>query len=153
MKNISLVFSVLLAVVIMFGSCKKDNNNPDPVNDMGSYSITLDGNTFTSLEAEINILNNGLAISGLDQNESSFSFTLGNIPAIGVTAIICHEDCPDDNVGLLYMGDVAIALAGWDGTVKRTAEKKIEINGRLAGADGTIYNFSATINVHQIISK
>ena len=153
MKKISLVFSVMLAVAIMFGSCKKDDNDPDPGTDTGSYTMTLDGNTFTTLEAEINMLNNGLAIAGLDQNSSSFTFTLGNIPAVGVTEDICHENCPDDNVGLLFMGDIAVALVGWDGTVKRTAEKKIEIDGRLASADGTLYDFSATINVHQIISK
>lgn len=153
MKKINLVFSVLLAVAIMFGSCKKDDNDPDPGNDMGSYTMTLDGNTFSTLEAEINMLNNGLSIAGLDHNASSFSFTLGNIPAVGVTEDICHENCPGDNVGLLFMGDIAVALVGWDGTVKRTAEKKIEINGRLASADGTLYDFSATINVHQIISK
>lgn len=153
MKKINLIFSVLLTVAIMFGSCKKDDNDPDPGNDMGSYSMTLDGNTFTTLEAEINMLNNGLAVAGLDQNGSSFTFTLAYIPAVGVTADICHENCPDDNVALLFMGDIAVALVGWDGTVKRTAEKKIEINGRLASTDGTLYDFSATINVHQILAK
>ena len=155
MKKLTFIFAMIISTALLFSSCKKavDDVITDPAaNGTGSYSMTIDGNTFTTLTDEVNMVINIVALAGKDHNGVEFVLTLTNVPAIGQTVNICHEDdCGENPFGILYMGDNGNMYTSYEGTVKRTAEKKIETSGKLMGLDGTFHEFSLTINLNVII--
>ena len=156
MKKLTFIFAMIISTALLFSSCKKavDDVVTEPAaNGTGSYSMTIDGNTFTTLTDELNMVINIVALAGKDHNGVEFVLTLTNVPAIGQTVNICHEDdCGETPFGLLFMADEgATSYTSYEGTVKRTAEKKIEASGKLLGLDGTFHEFSLTINLNVII--
>ncbi len=109
MKKLTLIFGMIISVAVLFSSCKKavDDVVTDPAaNGTGSYSMTIDGNTFSTLTDEVNMVLNVVAFTGKDQNGVEFVLTLSNVPAIGITETICYEEeCGETPFGLLFMGD------------------------------------------------
>jgi len=155
MKKITLILTMVISVAILFTSCKKavEEVVTDPAtNGTGSYSMTIDGATFTTLDDEVNMVVSIIALAGKDQNNVGFVMTLTNVPAIGHTVNICTEDdCGDTPFGLLFMSDSGLSYVGSTGTVSRPSEKKVEASGTLIGSDGEEHTFSLTINLNVII--
>lgn len=158
MKKLTLILGLMISVGLLFSSCKKstdDEETPDPTpTGTGSYSMTLDGNTFNTLQDELNMVYGVIAIAGVDHNNNEFVITLSNVPSTGSTISICHEeDCGENPFGLIYMGDDGNFLTAYEGTVRRPSEKKIEVSGKLTGFDGEFHDFSLTININVILER
>jgi len=155
MKKLTFIIAMVISTAVLFSSCKKavDDVVTDPAaNGTGSYAMTIDGKTFTTLTDEVNMVLKIVALAGKDHNGVEFVLTLSNVPAIGQTANFCHEDdCGETPVGILYMGDNGTMYTSYEGTVKRSSEKKIEASGKLLGSDGAFHEFSLTINLNVFI--
>jgi len=156
MKKINLILVILVSVAVLFSSCKKTEENLEPAADgTGSYSMTIDGNTFSNLKDELNMVLGVIAFGGVHENGVEFSVMITAVPSVGETISICNTDCPDEyHFSLIYIGDVNNAvnmMVAYDGTVKRTANKKVEINGNLIGMDDSMHPFSLTININRLL--
>lgn len=158
MKKLTLILGLMISVGLLFSSCKKSTDEEeilDPApNGTGSYSMTFDGNTFSTLQDELNMVYGVIAFAGLDHNNNEFVITLSNVPSIGSTINICHEeDCGENPFGLIYMADEGNFYTAYEGTVSRPSEKKIEISGKLTGFGGEFHDFSLTININVILVR
>jgi len=153
MKKVNLIFAMLISAALVFTSCTKETNlTPDAGTDgQGSYSLTIDGVTYTKQSDAINMALGIAIIPGIDNNGNGFTFTVTNPPSVGGSANICHEDCPENSVGVLFMGEDGVMYTNWDGTVSRPSLKKIELSGNLLGGDGEIHPFTCTINLNVIV--
>jgi len=155
MKKMTLIFGMIISVALLFTSCTKavvDDIVTDPApNGTGSYSMTIDGNTFTTLQDELNMALGIVAFAGTDYNGVDFVITMANIPSIGNTETFCIEGCGEDVFTFLYMGDDGVAYVLNEGTITRTTEKKIEMSGKLMGFDEELHDFSLTINLNIIV--
>jgi len=153
MKKVNLIFVMLVSVALVFTSCSKETSlTPDAGTDgQGSYTLTIDGNTYTKQSDAINMALGIAIIPGIDNNGNGFTFTVTNPPSVGGSTAICHEDCGDDAVGILFMGENQIMYTSWDGTVSRPSLKKIELSGNLMGVDGVTHPFTCTINLNMIV--
>lgn len=158
MKKANLLLSMILIFTISFTGCKKTTEEAifpgtDIGDGTGSYSLTIDGTTYTTLESEITMVYDVIVLAGKDNNNLGFSFTVTNIPAVGSSIPICFEDCGENDASILMMSDGTLNYVAQSGTISRTADKKVEISGTLISITDyvTVVNFSMTININSII--
>ncbi len=138
MKNLKVLVMLFLAATMLSTACKKDDDDDDngPSGSFkGSASLTIDGTTYSTLNSDVAEIDEGVIFLLEDANGVSFTISLANVPAVGVTAILELNGDEDLPIILCANGPIpnVIALISGSGTLKRTSDKNYEIDAVLYG--------------------
>lgn len=166
---------ILLSSILIFSSCSKDedsspsNSNNNSNNNTGittntettnghagSYTMTVNGKTFTNLQDDISLINSTLQIPGLDNAGLGFVFNVfGGVGAIGETRNICLDDDVCNVViasGLmLEEANGANNFNATSGTITRVSQFVVNINLTQDLGNG-VKTLTATVNIGTIIT-
>ncbi len=160
---------ILLSSILIFSSCSKDedsspstpstsdNTSTNETTDghKGSYTMTIDGATFTHLQNDITLLNHSLQIPGLDNNGKGFVFqSSGTIGEVGETIHICIDECSPSITTTLMLeeNNGADNFNATSGSYTRISEYKVEISLTEDFDDGNARTLTATVNIGVIIN-
>jgi hypothetical protein len=116
-----IISGALLALVLVFSACKKDNSSTDPVirPTNGNVTAKIDGVTFQSTNAGALASNDShsFLLSATDAQDNSISLT-------GPTALGTYTDVTNDETSGFYISkDGALWMSSMGGTVTLTITK------------------------------
>ena len=158
MKNIKLLFILLIGLSIISTSCKKteEEQAEDVINQIldikGSINLDVNGITFDKLFSSVVYAESVKMVSFWaydNDSEDSFVVSFGEVPAVGSTGTIDFE--AEDGLVFIITGSF-MEGAGYyaqSGTIKRTSTDKYEIDVVVADytQSGTTYTISGTVTV------
>ena len=159
MKNLKIAFALLVSVSLLFSACKKDDDNPaDPgVTYKGSYSVNINGVSYSTLKSDVVEVEEGVTFFADDKKGGQFQIAIPNVPAVGETVTLTFNAGDDYTTVMLANGPVEgyTTLIAGAGTVKRESEDKYTLaNIVLYGGGGFTDEFpmsgTITVGVHGV---
>ncbi len=163
MKQLSIILVLsIFASTLTFTSCKKDDNsstNSINTNDSGTtdghkgtFTMNVNGDTYTHLRDNITLINETLQIPGKDNADNGFVFQSNNsVGAVGETRNICLGCTPGISTSLMIDNNVP-GFDATSGTIKRVSEYEVEFNLTQDYGDGNPKTLTATVHIGTIIN-
>ncbi len=130
MKSLKFLFVLLISLSILSTGCKKDDDPTDPVNNYkGSFNVSINGESYSTLKSDIVEMEEGVTFFADDKKGGQFQIAIPNTPAVGETVTITFNAGEDATTVMVANGpiDGYVTLIAGAGTVYHQSDNKYEL--------------------------
>lgn len=122
---------LLVSISILSTGCEKEDDPADPgTNYKGSYSVSINGVSYSVLKSDVVEMSEGVTFYADDNKGGQFQIAIPNIPAVGETVTLSFNAGEDYTTVMVANGPIEgyITLIAGAGTVYRQSDNKYELN-------------------------